>query len=142
MKMSLASMTALLVAGVMGLAAVPLRAEEETALGKEMEAVDGAYKRLKKTEDAAEGVKEARAAQAAALKAAALEPAMIAKMPAGAAKDKALASYKALIGELYVLWCRVELAFLDGKQGEVSGLLESLKELRKKGHGQFIEDEE
>jgi hypothetical protein len=125
----------------MAMAVVPARAEG-TALGKEMEAVDSAYKRLKKTEDAAEGVKEARAAQAAVLKSASLVPEMIGKMPAGVAKDKALASYKALLGEAYVLWCRVELAFLDGKQAEVPGLLDALKELRKKGHTQFIEEEE
>lgn len=141
MNARILGLTALLVAGVTGLSVLPVRAED-TPLQQQMEVLNDSYKRLGKTTEAAAGVKEARAAQAAAHKAAALVPEAVDGMPAGAPKDKALATYKTMIGQLYVLFCRVELAFLDGKAEEVTKLLGEMKALKKEGHGQFIEDEE
>ena len=53
-----------------GLAFGTLPAHADSPLEKEMELIDSAYKRLKKTTEATEGVKEARDGQGAALKAA------------------------------------------------------------------------
>ena len=139
MEMGLESVAAVMVAGALVMT-TPLRAD--SPLGEQMEKVDSAYKRLKKTTDAAEGVKEARDGQAAVIKAIELVPEMISKVPAGADKDKALAEYKAMMGELYVRFCRLELAFLSGKNDEVTKILDDMKGLKKQGHGQFIEEED
>ena len=67
---------------------------DDTPLGEQMELIDDAYKGLKRVEDAAAGVKDARAAQAAILKAVTLVPEMVGKMPDGPAKEKAIRKAK------------------------------------------------
>ncbi len=130
----------------MGLMLVPARAqdksEEETALAKQMEAMDDAFKGFRRETDPVKGATEARAAQAAALKSAAEIPELIKEMPEGPEKAKALNEYRTMTGKLYVILCEVEGAFLAGKVEEVAKIVESLKTMKKEGHKKFIKEEE
>jgi soluble cytochrome b562 len=123
---------------------LPARAadEETTPLGKQMEAMNDAYKAFRKETDPVKGAAQAREAQTAALKGAMEVPEMLKTMPEGPEKAKASAAYRKMIGKLYVTLCEVEEAFLNGKIDEVVKLVDSLKELKKTGHKEFIKDEE
>ena len=120
---------------------LPGAAEEETPLGKQMEAMNDAYKAFRRETDPVKGAALARDAQQAALKSAAEIPSMLAKMPDGPEKAKAMAEYRKMIGKLFVSFCEVEEAFLAGKIEEVAKIVENLKELKKTGHDQFMEEE-
>lgn len=123
---------------------LPARAadEESTPLGKQMESMNDAYKAFRKETDPVKGAAQAREAQTAALKVATEVPAVIKDMPEGPEKAKAFAAYRKMIGKLYVTLCEVEEAFLNGKIDEVVKLVDSLKELKKAGHKEFVKDEE
>ena len=120
----------------------PLRAEEDTPLAKQMEGLDDAYKAFRRETDPAKGAKAAREAQDSVLKAIPMTPAMLEKMPAGEAKDKAIASYRTQMGKLFVSLCEVEAAFIAKDLPAVAKLVDTLKGQKKEGHGEFIEDEE
>ena len=119
----------------------PVRADD-TPLAKEMEAMDDAYKAFRRETDPAKGAKAAREAQEAVLKAIPMTPAMVEKMPAGEAKDKAIASYRTQMGKLFVSLCEVEAAFVAKDLAKVATLVDTLKGQKKEGHNEFIEDEE
>ncbi len=126
----------------MGLLMMPARAEEDTPLGKQMDAMNDAFKAFRRETDATKGAKEARDAQTAALKAAMEIPALIKEMPEGAEKDKACNEYRTMMGKLYVVLCEVEGAFLAGKTTEVAGIVDKLKEMKKTGHEKFVKEDE
>lgn len=130
----------------MGLMLVPARAqdkgEEQTPLGKQMEAMDDAFKGFRRETDPVKGATEARAAQEAALKAALEVPALIKEMPDGPDKAKASNEYRTMMGKLYVTLCEVEGAFLAGKVDEVAKIVESLKGMKKDGHKKFMKEED
>jgi hypothetical protein len=46
-----------------------------------------------------------------------------------------------MLGRLYVTLCEVEDAFLNGKMDEVAKIVDSIKEMKKSGHEQFMEEE-
>ncbi len=123
---------------------IPARAEEKepTALGKQMEAMNDAFKAFRKEADPVKGAAQAREAQAAALKGAVEVPQTIKDMPEGAEKAKAFAEYHKMIGKLYVTLCEVEEAFLNGKIDEVAKIVDSLKEMKKAGHKKFVKEED
>jgi soluble cytochrome b562 len=114
---------------------------DETPLGRKMEAFDDSYKAFRKETDPAKGAAQAREAQELILKGIAELPALVAKMPDGEAKSKAVAEYRRMMGQLFVVLCEVEEAFLAGKIDEVAKLVDSLKEMKKTGHNRFMEDE-
>lgn len=120
---------------------LPGVAEEETPLGKQMEAMNDAYKAFRRETDPVKGAALARDAQQAALKSAAETPAMLSKMPDSPEKAKALVAYRKMIGNLFVSFCEVENAFLNGNIDEVAKIVESLKEQKKAGHDKFMEEE-
>ncbi len=123
---------------------LPARAQdkESTPLGKQMETMNDAFKAFRKETDPVKGAAQAREAQTAALKGAAEVPETIKAMPEGPEKAKALAAYRKMIGKLYVALCEVEEAFLNGKIDEVVKLVDSLKEMKKAGHKEFVKDED
>lgn len=126
----------------MSLAApLPLRADD-SPLAKEMEKLDDAYKAFRRETDAVKGAAAAREAQGTVLKAIPLVPAMLEKMPAGEAKDKALAAYRTQMGKLFVALCEVESAFLAKDMDTVAKLVDTLKGGKKEGHDTFMEEEE
>jgi soluble cytochrome b562 len=110
-------------------------------LGSQMEALDDAYKALRKETDPAKGAALARDAQQATLKSLMETPDTVGNLPDGPEKDRAAAQYRRMMGRLYPTLCEVEEAFLDGKTEEVAKLVLTLKELRKAGHDKFMEDE-
>ena len=125
---------------------IPARAQdkekETTALGKQMEAMNDAFKAFRKETDPVKGATQAREAQLAALKSASEVPETIKDMPEGPEKAKAFAAYHKMIGKLYVTLCEVEEAFLNGKIDEVVKMVDSLKEMKKSGHKKFMKEED
>jgi hypothetical protein len=122
---------------------VQVRAQEEDSpLAKEMERVDDAYKGFRKEKDPVKGAAAAREAQDSVLKAIPLVPALLEKMPAGEAKEKALAAYRLQMGKLFVSLCEVEGAFIAKDLDKVTTLVDAIKASKKEGHDAFIEEEE
>ena len=120
---------------------MPTRAaEDETPLGKQMEATNDAFKAFRRETDPVKGATQAREAQLSVLKAAAEVPKMIKEMPEGPDKAKAAVTYRKMMGKLFVTLCEVEEAFLNGKIDEVAKLVESMKEQKKAGHDKFMEE--
>ena len=120
----------------------PVRAEEDTPLAKEMEGLDDAYKGFRREKDPVKGAAMAREAQASVLKAIPMVPAMVEKMPAGEAKEKAIAGYRTQMGKLFVSLCEVESAFIAKDLAKVAELVTTMKGQKKEGHDEFIEEEE
>ena len=120
---------------------LPLSAETETPLGKQMDAMNGAIKGLRKETDPAKCAALVREAQQAAAKGFSEVPELVKKMPDGAEKTKALAEYRKMMGKLYVSLCEMEIAYLDGKAEDAAAIAASLKDLKKAGHDKFMEDE-
>ena len=120
----------------------PARAEDDTPLAKEMEKVDEAFKGFRRETDPTKGAKAAREAQEGVIKALAFTPALIEKMPAGEAKEKAIVAYRTQMGQLFVTFCQVEAAFVAKDLPGVAKLVEDVKGAKKKGHDEFMEEEE
>lgn len=129
----------------LGLMLIPARAEEDpeqNALGKQMELMNDAFKALRRETDPVKGATQAREAQSSALKSAAEVPERVTEMPDGPEKAKALVSYRKMVGKLFVTFCEVEEAFLDGKIEKVTKIVDSIKELKKSGHDKFMKEDE
>jgi soluble cytochrome b562 len=120
---------------------LPVRAEEETPLGKQMDAMNQAFKGFRKETDPAKCAALARDAQQAVAKGMLELPAMLVKMPEGPQKAKSAAEYRKMMGKLYVSLCEVEEAYLAGKSDDAAKILASLKDVKKQGHDKFMEDE-
>lgn len=116
-------------------------AQEDTPLAKQMEAMDDAYKAFRREKDPAKGAALAREAQDAALKGAAELPDLVKSMPDGDGKAIATAAYRKSMGKLFVTLCEVEEAFLAKDLEKVATLIETLKELKKEGHDQFMDED-
>jgi hypothetical protein len=132
----------MLFACLMGMS-LPLCAEgdkPESPLARQMSELDDAYKALKKETDPEKGAAAARVAQQALVLGLAELPEMLKKMPDGPAKAAAVAEYRKLMGQSYVVFCEIEQAFLAGKIDQIEGLIENLKAIKKMGHQKFIED--
>lgn len=122
---------------------LPAHAEKDhTPLGKEMEALNDVYKSFRKETDPAKGAASAREAQEHVLKAIAFAPAMLEDEKDPAAKEKAMAEYKAMMGKLYVTLCEVESAFIAKDLAKVAALSDTMKGEKKEGHGKFIKEDD
>lgn len=128
----------------MGLLLVPaVQAEEKhTPLGKQMEAVNDAFKGFRSETDPVKGAKEARDAQTGVLKAAMEVPELIGDMKDGPEKDKALNAYKTSVGKLYISLCEVEKAFLNNDLESVASIVDTIKKMKKEGHKEFMKEDE
>lgn len=115
-------------------------ADGDSTLYDSMEELNGAYRTLIRTDDHAKGAALARKAQTAVAKALGEIPGIVAKMPEGAARDMASASYRHRLGALYVCLCEVEQAFLKGDKAKLEELVASLKQMKKDGHNEFMEE--
>jgi hypothetical protein len=62
-------------------------------------------------------------------------------MADGEAKSKATATYRKLMGQVFVALCEVEEAFLAKDLEKVATLVDTLKDLKKEGHDQFMDEE-
>ena len=130
----------LILAAALAAFVLPVSAAD-TELGKKMDSLNDHYRSIRREDDPAKGAVSAREAQK--LIAASLNevPAMLAKMPDGASKENALASYRQIMGEAYVMMCKIEQAFLAKDVDKAKALYNELKEIKKAGHDKFIEKE-
>lgn len=119
-----------------------VKAEEETPLGMQMEAMDDAYKAFRRETDPEKGAALAREAQVAAIKAALETPALVAEMPEGLEKVKAALNYRKMMAKVIMSLCEVEEAFIDGNIDEVAKIVDSLKSQKKEGHEKFMKEDE
>ena len=117
------------------------KADEDTPLAKQMEAMDDAYKAFRRETDPVKGAESAREAQLAVIKAMAETPTLVEAISDPAEKAKAAAKYRKMLGMLYVTFCDVEMAFLDNDLPKVEELVKAVRESKKEGHGEFIEEE-
>ncbi len=114
--------------------------DEHTPLARQMEVLDDAYKAFRKESDPEKAAAQVREAQQSVLKSIGELPEMLVKMPEGREKMVASAEYRKMMGQLLVTLNELELSFLAGKTEETTRLLESMKDLKKKGHNQFMEE--
>lgn len=125
----------------LGLFAVaPAQADDDTPLAQQMDALNDAYKAFRRTDDAAEGAKLAREAQEAVIKGLTMTPEFVEKGGHADGKEKAMASYRKQMAQLIVILCDVEAAFLAEDLDKVKELIDPLKESKKQGHNEFIEE--
>lgn len=124
---------------------LPVHGEEkekkETPLGKQMEAMNDAFKAIRKEADPAKGATLARTAQDALLKSLVETPKVIADLPE-AERAKASANYRTLIGKAFVTFSEIEEAFIAKDLEKVKTLVEGVRELKKEGHDKYMEDDE
>jgi len=114
--------------------------EEETALGKQMEAMNDAYKAMRRETDPAKGAALAREAQEAMVKAIMETPELVKAMPE-ADQPKASAEYRKMIGLLISTLADMELAFLSNDMDKVQEIVKAMRDSKKEGHDKFMEDE-
>ncbi len=121
--------------------ALPAMADD-TPLAKQMDAMNDAYKAMRRETDPAKGAELAREAQDAMVKAITESPALVKEMPEGADKAKASAEYRKMMGMLIATLADMELAFLEGNMDKVKEIVEKMRESKKEGHDKFMEEEE
>ena len=119
----------------------PSRADEDTPLAKQMEAMNDAYKAMRREEDPAKGAALAREAQDAMVKAIVETPELVKAMPDGPEKVKASAEYRKMMGSLISTLASLEIAFLDKDMAKVKEIIESMRDVKKQGHDKFMEEE-
>ncbi len=129
----------MLLAGLAALALLPLdlRAAEDTELHKQMEAMNDAYKALRKETDPAKGAALAHEAQTWAIKSTLEVPQMVKDMTDPAEKAKAEVSYRKMMAKMIISLCEVEEAFQAGNLDKVAEIVEALKDEKKEGHDKF-----
>mgnify|MGYP000270431457 CR=1 FL=1 len=112
---------------------------DDTELGKKMEELNEHYKSIRREDDPAKGAISAREAQKLVAASLNMTPAMLTQMKDGPAKQNALAIYRQMMGQSYVLLCQIEQAYLAKDMDKVKELYDQLKSVRKDGHDKFIE---
>ncbi len=114
---------------------------EDSALAKQMEVLNDAYKAMRKEEDPAKGAALAREAQDAMVKAIVEVPELVKAMPDGPDKAKASAEYRKMMGNLIATLAEMELAFHNKDMEKVKTIVEQMRESKKQGHDKFMEEE-
>jgi hypothetical protein len=120
--------------------ALPLQADD-TPLAEQMEAMNDAYKAMRRETDPAKGAELARTAQDAMIKSIVELPEMVKAMPDGPDKAKAAAGYRKMMASLIGSLADMELAFLNNDMTKVKEIVEALRDIKKQGHDKFMEDE-
>ena len=135
------SIKTLALASVMSLGMLaPANADDdETPLGKQMEALSGSLKKLRKAETTEEKVALVLAAQAATIKTLAYLPMIFKDLKDEKEKAKATSGYKMLVGQTYVKLCELEMAYLAGDEDKADEIKGQLKDLKKEGHEKYTE---
>lgn len=121
---------------------LPTMADEDTPLAKQMEAMNDAYKAMRRETDPAKGAALAREAQDAMVKAIVETPTLVTDMPDGPEKAKASAEYRKMMGMLISTLADMELAFLEGDMDKVKEVVDKMRESKKAGHDKFMEEDE
>ncbi len=115
--------------------------DEDTPLAKHMEAMNDAYKAMRRETDPAKGAALAREAQDAMIKAITETPELVKGMPE-AERPKASAEYRKMMAMLISTLADMEIAFLDGDMAKVKEIVTKMRESKKEGHDKFMEEEE
>ena len=118
----------------------PVMADEDTPLAKQMDAMNDAYKAMRRETDPAKGAALAREAQDAMVIAITETPTLVKELPE-AEQAKASAEYRKMMGQLIATLADMELAFLDGDMEKVKEVVDAMRESKKAGHDKFMEDE-
>ena len=118
----------------------PIHADDdETPLGEQMDVLSGSLKKLRKATTPAEKVALVHDAQKATLKSLEYLPMIFKDLKDEAAKAKATADYKIMIGQTYVKLCELEMAYLAGDEEKADEIKGQLKDLKKGGHEKYTE---
>lgn len=121
--------------------AMPVMADDtETPLAQQMEAMNDAYKAMRRETDPAKGAALAREAQDAIVKAISETPELVKALPE-AEQPKATAEYRKMTAMLLVTLVDMELAFLDGDLEKVKEVVTELRASKKEGHDKFMEED-
>jgi hypothetical protein len=115
-------------------------ATEERTLIQWMEEFDMAYRGFRRETDPEKALPMVREGQAAFLQSMALLPPMVEKMPAGPAKDKAAATYRNMMAEVYLMLAKLELAFVERDMEAVAAHVGEIRAARRTGHDKFMEE--
>ncbi len=134
------SIKTMVVAFLMGMAAMTPVVGDDTPLGKEMDELSGSLKGLRKAETWADKVALAQKGQVATLNSLKHLPVIFKDIKDEAEKKKATADYKRLMGLTYVGLCELEMAFLAEDEDKADAAIDKLKELKKEGHRAYTED--
>ncbi len=114
--------------------------EDDTPLAKQMDAMNGAYKAMRRETDPAKGAALAREAQDAMIMAISETPEIVKSMPE-AEQAKAVAEYRKMMGELITTLADMELAFHAGDMDKVKEVVSAMRTSKKEGHDKFMEDD-
>ena len=106
-----------------------------------MDVMNDAYKQIRREQDPAKGAGLARDAQAAMIKAINEVPQLVKDMPEGDDKAKAMANYRKMMGSLITTLADMELAFLNNDLAKVQEIVQLMRDMKKEGHDQFMEEE-
>lgn len=109
-------------------------------MAEQMERLNDAFKALRKESDATKRSALARSAQEAIAEGLGELPELVKKMPEGPEKLLVAAQYRKMMGQLYLCFCELEEACLNGNDDEVAAQIEKIRELKKSGHNRFMED--
>ncbi|MFM2199767.1 MAG: hypothetical protein RLZZ505_3199 [Verrucomicrobiota bacterium] len=115
---------------------------DDTPLAEQMDAMNDAYKAMRRETDPAKGAALARTAQDAMVKGIVELPEMVIGMPEGPEKAKASAEYRKMMASLIATLADMELAFLNNDMAKVKEIVESMRDMKKEGHDKFIEEDE
>lgn len=113
----------------------------DNPLAKEMDVMNDAYKAMRRVTDPMKGAELARTAQDAMVRCIVELPEMVKAMPDGPDKAKASASYRKMMGSLIATLANMELAFLNNDFDKVKEIINSMRDIKKAGHNEFMEDE-
>jgi hypothetical protein len=125
------------------LGAGPLVADvEETPLHDKMEEVNRSLKLLRRAgDDYEQCVDLVQQAQTLMLECFAFAPYSVGKMPEGKEKTVAIANYKKLMAKSYQNLCDLEIAYLSGDIEKIDLAMRDVKQGRKDGHEEYIEED-
>lgn len=116
---------------------------DDTPLAEQMETISRSTKKLRRLDDGdfSTALTLAREAVKASEKSRDLRPAMVEAMPAGDAKDAAIAEYKAMIKKMEEGFKAVIAAAQAKDDAALKSCVKALLEMKKQGHEKFIEEE-
>jgi len=115
-------------------------ASEKKTLVQWMEEFDMAYRGFRRETDPDKALPLVREGQAAFLQCMAILPPMVEKMPEGPARDKAVATYRKMMAEVYLTLADLELAFIGRDMEAVTDHVTAIRNARREGHDKFMEE--
>lgn len=113
---------------------------DDTPLAEKMDVISGSLKGLRKAETFAEKAQLARDAQAAAIGSLEYLPMIFEKVTDEKDLANKTADYKRLIGLTYSKLAELEMAFLAEDEAKADEIVDQLKDLKKEGHTEYVED--